>query len=190
MTKRDDDREPKADAKRPKSAAPPPLVGRIADVEPFQAPFQPPPGSLKPPDRGAPVWHAAGTDTGQLVAPSAPLPKTVELEMPPAPEYPETRELALPDAPAPMLFAETTYVLEDAQLRGDKAAPLAGDAPPPLEGEKTEPRFEIPEGFFTLPIDQTHGDEDSGSQSLFALHEETTNILKDRIPGPDGDGEK
>lgn len=201
MTKRDDDAEasrkeaPPDASKEKRTGRPPPMAARIADVEPFVAPFEPPPGALKPPPQQPPVWRSQGNKTGQLTAASAPLPKTVELPLPDAPAMPQTVELEAPSG-ASGLFAETTSILNDAQLRGEEAVPLRAKPITPFASDDDEERtdqYAIPPEFLASDVD-TVGDspspldgDDTGPHAALLIFEETTAILPDRVPPPEDD---
>jgi hypothetical protein len=199
----EDESPPKKKAQPPvsPSAAPPRVGARIADVEPFHAPFEPPPGALRAPV-APPVWTARGEDTGQLAMPepSSSVPKTVELELPevrvppppPPPRaapIPATREAHAPPPKPRSLFTETTYVLSEAQLRGEAPVPMRAPAK-----EEDPERITYPDG---IPADvgeeDTMGDTTSPYFDASALrspddplriYEETTAVL--HVPKDDG----
>lgn len=205
MTERDDDEPPakppppKVDPSKP---PPPPMVGKIADVAPFEPMYEPPPGAMSAP-RQAPIWRSDGKRTGQLAAPQGPLPKTVELEMPEvrSSDIPATRELESPEG-ASGLFAETTYILNAAQLRGEAPAPMRSDAQlePDLEEDRTDQiavkAFAAVAVHDTSTIDDTDSpladdfDDPTAPHPVMSFHEETTAILKGQdVPPSDEDDE-
>lgn len=139
----------------------PPRLAAIADVEPVEAPYAPPPGASR---NARPVWTSDGEHTGQLVIADAPadapvVAPTLEIALPAAPPaIPPTRELALPEArageatavlpePQPTHADEPTAVLPEPLAPSPKPvrrgyeptavlteAQLRGEAPVPMRG--------------------------------------------------------
>lgn len=145
-------------------AGAPPKLAPLSEVEPFQPPFEPPPGALRPPP-SAPVWASDGEHTGRLVVPEdrRPVAPTKEMELSAGARVDAalaTGEIALPSStpggegasslePTAVLRedqpnAERTAVLGEAQLGGDAPAPLARDAKPPAASLFDEPTVLLP----------------------------------------------
>ncbi len=87
------------------------------------------PNAVLSPPSAASMWRADGFRTEQIVVPEQRVvPPTLVMHVKTAPTLavgsmiPETREIALPDLPH-----ESTYVLSDAQMRGEEPAPLSSD---------------------------------------------------------------
>jgi hypothetical protein len=188
---------PKVEGSRP----PPPMAAKIADVIPYDAPYEPPPGALSAP-RQRPIWRSNGKETGQLVAPSAPLPKTVELLLPEArpsavpSAIPLTRELEPPPEGASGLFAESTFILSEAQLRGDAPARQQALEPDIDDDERTDEismkalQAAVAGELSTIDDSDAFDDFDdpTAPQQVISFYDESTAILSDRELPDDEDG--
>jgi hypothetical protein len=173
---------------RPDPPGAPRRVGRIADVEHAEAPYQPPPGASR---NARPVWKADGENTGRLVLAEvgidAPrLPPTLEIALPdeprdtapaearpvdpvePRPAIPETRQIVLPEASGSRGGAREAYERTAVLAADDVHLPI-GAPRSPATARRGYERTEV------LSEAQLRGEEPVRMRS--PLYDEVTFVL-------------